>query len=269
MGENDSVESIISEIRSQLDNLLMEAGQLVEFDVVLKTGKVLMAIRKALMTFMGWTEIPSTAVQQIPVIELNRLQLRFVSASKHGTLVKLIQAFHSACLDVKGIFVEILFVEPGEISKWKEREKELIDVLKGIHNVLSDHLGVLGNSLAKENEYAQILEIEQDLAVILEILNKVKDAVSEDRLQHKEEVLKVIAKSKLILEKDDEDAVAEAEKTMQVGNGIDDIEQLQTKFNAIADLVKSWNGTGAKSFLMVAVKFKKILGLLQQLTIEN
>lgn len=116
-------------------------------------------VRKLVMGFMGWTEMPTTGSQTVPVVELNVLQQRLLPESKHAMFAKLVQvcvegeeresvlkktrskAFSSAVQDIDSVLDEALFVvdSSDEVVKWKAREPELLKTLEAVEKLLKEH----------------------------------------------------------------------------------------------------------------------------------
>ena len=254
-----------SVIRGHLDNLFVDSSNLVEFDVAIKTGKVLMQVRKLVMGHMGWSEMPTNVAQQIPVVELSSLQARFLPESKHAMFVKLVQAFSSAVQDIHLVLDEALFVVEGggdELSKWKAREPELLKILSAAEKLLQEHREVIAASLSKEDEFFQVLELcdmlRPDLVVVLAKLNKIFDALDKESPERVNELSVLLSKSKSILESGDTKQ-AEGETGLVVAKQI--VSHLNGKLGSVLDALKGTSLT-SKGLLMLTTRVRQMNALL-------
>ena len=246
-----------------LERMLIDAGSLLEFDVAIRTGKVLMNLRKMLMTFLGWNEMPTDTVIQVPDITLTKLQERFLPDAKHSMYVKLVQAFHSAVEDVDKILDEIMYVTPGddsEMAKWKNREPELLALLQECQTLLQEHDQTLKTSLAKEDEFIQVMELGELLQPeIVEILASLAKADEVLKAGEMDPALAVrLTRAKVVLETgEDPKTVEKAEAASEL------VPQLLGKFSSINDVMRSVNAT-SNGLMMLSGRVRLVNSILKE-----
>jgi hypothetical protein len=262
-------QSMANLIRSHLDNVLVDSAGLLEFDVAIKTGKVLMQLRKSVMAFLGWSEMPTSVVQQVPQIVLSKLQERFLPESKHAMFVKLVQAFHSAVQDVHVVLDEMLFIAPtgqDEITKWKAREAELVAVFKEADKLLSDHRDVLTVSLRKEDEYVEVMELSDvlkpELKSIAALLARFAEELEKGTPENLPQLCRVLARSKSVLETGEENGSTIEEET--VANAKAMVAVLTSKFASVSEAVKSVTTT-TKGLLLLTSRARQVNVILSSL----
>ncbi len=262
-------QSLANVIRSHLDNVLVDSAGLLEFDVAIKTGKVLMQLRKSVMSFLGWSEMPTSVVQQVPMIVLSKLQERFLPESKHAMFVKLVQAFHSAVQDVHVVLDEMLFIAPtgqDEVIKWKARETELMALLKDADKLLSDHRDVLTASLRKEDEYVEVMELSDvlrpELKSIAALLARFGDELDKGTCPNLSQLCRVLAKSKSVLETGEEAAALTEEET--AANAKVMVAVLTAKFASVGEAIKAVTTT-TKGLLTLTSRARQVNAILSTL----
>ncbi len=260
--------TMASVIRSHLDNVLVDSAELLEFEVAIKTGKVLMQLRKNLMSFLGWSEMPTSGVQQVPVVSLTKLQERFLPDNKQAMFVKLIQAFHSAVLDVHAVLDEMLFIAPTgseELVRWKAREVELNAVLKDADKLLSEHREVLTASLAREDDYVQVMELSDvlkpEVANITSILAVFSDELEKGTCRSVPELCRLLAKAKTVLETGEE--VSSTTEEESAANAKAMVAALLAKFSSVSDVIKSVTAN-SKGLLMLTSRSRQVNAMLSQ-----
>lgn len=152
-------------VEALLKETLVEASAMVDFELSLGTGKVLMAARRLLMQHLGWSEMPSAWTHQLPVVELSPIQKRFVPEGKQATLLKLLQAFHSGSMDIELLLKEIL--RRDDAAKWAETEPALYSVLKQTQTLLASHMATLCTArdaeLSVRSDRQKVLQMEHTL----------------------------------------------------------------------------------------------------------
>jgi hypothetical protein len=261
--------AVASGVRVHLDNILVDSSSVVEFDVAIKTGKVLMQVCKMVMGFMGWTEMPTNGTQQVPVVELSALQERFLPESKHAMFIKLVQAFSSAVQDIHSVLDEALFVlESGdEIVKWRARESELTHLLQAVEKVLQEQREVIAASLSKEDEFFQVMELGDMLRpVVVEILAKLSkmfDGLDKETPERVQDLCGTLSSCKVVLEG------GEANKNNNSNNKVQStvaeakvlIAHLNSKFSGVLDALKGVS-VSSKGLLTVTSRARQVNALL-------
>lgn len=238
-------------IREQLNQLLADATRLLEFDVAIGTGKSLMTLRKQLMSFMGWTDMPTTTTQQVPDVVLSKLQERFLPNAKHLMYVKLVQAFHSAVNDVNQILDEMLFLNPGdsaELAKWKEREPRLMELFDNCLMLLAEHGTVIIVSLAKEDEFVQVMELggmlQPEIDEIIASLDAAQSSLSSG-IDFEPDTALRLTRAKVVLETGEDNVdLDKADDPSEL------VPKLAAKFGSISDVLRSVNATSKGLMLL-------------------
>ena len=250
-----------------LDNVLMESSSLLEFDVSVKTGKALMLLRKNLMSFLGWTEMPATAaLQQVPVVVLSKLQERFLPEGKQAMFVKLVQAFHSAVQDIRVILDEMLALGPSndELLKWKAREPELQTLLRDSEKLLAEHREVLALSLSKEDEFGQVQELgemlQPELESILKKLAAYTLALENDTQGDIVAFYVMVSKAKNLLELGEEGTVDSGGANKAAAQAV--VVLLSGKLASVSEVLRSVTTT-SKGLLTLVARARQINALLK------
>lgn len=251
---------MVSTLKGHLDNILVDASSLLEFDLAIRTGKVLMNLRKVLMSHLGWVDMPTSTLQQVPVATLTKLQERFLPEAKHGLYIKLVQAFHSTVIDIHQILDEMVYVSPGdasELAKWKQDEPALRTLLEECNKSLKEHRQVLAESVAKEDEFVQVMELgdllQPDIALIVSYL----EGAASSEGANSDFALR-LTRAKLILETGED-----APDLSDPDNPAELVPKLLAKFQSIGTVLRSLNAT-SKGLMLLSGRVRLVSTMLSE-----